>query len=295
MQFIGGLLCLMCVMKIFDGKKESEKILNKLRLKIKKEKLSPHLAVFLIGDDKASKVYVNLKKQAAERIGVKFSLYKYKKSSDQDEIIKKIKKLNKDNEVSGIIVQLPLPEGFDTKKIISSINPRKDADGFCRENLEAFKNKKKINIKPVLPQVILYILKLAQKKDCKNKKIKVLVNSRFFGEVLKSFFSANAFELDFLLVKNISSKKLKNFTADADVLISVLGKKEFIKGDILKNGVILIDAGISKKDNKIFGDFEFESCIKKAKFITPVPGGVGPMTIAFLFKNIILIKSKNID
>ncbi len=282
-------------MKIFNGKRESEGILKSLKIQIKKEKLSPRLAVFLIGENKASKIYINLKKQAAEKIGVNFSLYKYKKNYNQDDIIKKIKELNKDASVSGIIVQLPLPEGFDAEKIISSIDSKKDVDGFCRKNVKALKNGEKISLNPVLPQVILYILNLAQKRELQSKKIKALVNSKLFGDVLKSFFSINGFELEFLIASDASFKKIKDFVSDADILISVLGKKELIRGEMLQNGVILIDAGISKKNNKIYGDFEFETCVKKARFITPVPGGVGPMTIAFLLKNIILTKSKNID
>ncbi len=274
-------------MKIFDGKKEAEKILKNLKLKIKKEKLKPHLAVFLVGQDKASKIYVNLKRQTAENIGIKFTLYKYKKNVDEKKIIKKIRELNESDDVSGIIVQLPLPGGFNTEKIISSIDPEKDADAFHRKNIKALKSKRKIDLNPVLPKVILYILKFAQKTDLKRKNIKALVNSKFFGEILKSFFSINNFKLEFLIAKNIPLKKVKEFIFDADVLISALGKKEFIKGEILKAGVILIDSGIKKKDKKVYGDFEFKSCIKKAEFITPVPGGVGPMTIAFLLENVV--------
>jgi methylenetetrahydrofolate dehydrogenase (NADP+)/methenyltetrahydrofolate cyclohydrolase len=281
-------------MKIFNGKKESEKILRKLKAQIKKEKLSPHLAVFLIGNDKASKIYVNLKKQAAENIGVKFTLYKYKKNADENEIIKKIKELNKDERVSRIIVQLPLPNNFNTEKIISSIDPKKDADGFHKKNVKALKNGEKMNLNPVLPAVILHILKFAQKTGLEKKKIKALVNSRFFGEVLKSFFSVNGFELEFFVVKNASLKKIEKFTKDTDVLISVLGKKGLIIGEMLKKDVILIDAGITKKGKKVYGDFDFESCIKKAKFITPVSGGVGPMTVVFLLKNIVLIEREKI-
>jgi len=280
-------------MKIFNGKKESLKLLNKLKAQINAStssthtKLKPHLAVFLIGEDKASKIYVNLKKQAAENIGVKFSLYKYKKDANEADIIKKIKELNKDKEVSGIIVQLPLPEAFSAEKIISGIDPKKDADGFHKKNLKALKAGESVLMSPVLPGVILHTLRLAQKKGLEKKKIKALVNSKLFGDVLRSFFLINGLELEFFVAKNSSLEEVEKFIENADVLISVVGKKEFIKGKMLKDGVILIDSGITKKGKKVYGDFEFESCLKKAKFLTPVPGGVGPMTVALLLRNVV--------
>ncbi len=274
-------------MKIFDGRKESEKILEKLKTKIETKKLKPRMAVFLIGDDKASKMYVALKARRAKEIGVKFSVYTYGKNDDENEVIQKIKELNEDVGVNGMIVQMPLPQGFSTEKIISSISPTKDIDGFHKKNTNALKNGEKIKISPVLPGVILYALKTARKGKPKKEKIRALVNSHLFGDILKAFFYVNGLALEFFVAKNTSLKKIREFVKDADVLISVLGKKGIVTGDMLKQGVILIDVGITKENGKVCGDVDFESCSQKAKFITPVPGGIGPMTIAFLLQNVV--------
>ncbi|HEC93956.1 MAG TPA: bifunctional 5,10-methylenetetrahydrofolate dehydrogenase/5,10-methenyltetrahydrofolate cyclohydrolase [Candidatus Kaiserbacteria bacterium] len=282
-------------MKIFDGRKESKKILEKLKIKIKKKNLKPHMAVFLIGDNKASEMYVDLKARRAKEIGVKFSRYTYGKNADENEVIQKIGELNEDAGVNGMIVQMPLPAGFNTEKIISSMSPAKDIDGFHKKNTDVLKNAGKIKVSPVLPGVILYALKTAWKGKPKKGKIKALVNSRLFGDTLKEFFSAHGIPLEFFVAKNVSVKKIREFVKDADVLISVLGKKGIITGDMLKRDVILIDVGITKEHNNVYGDFEFESCAKKASFITPVPGGIGPMTIALLLQNVVSLTSQGIE
>ncbi len=272
-------------MKIFNGKKEADKILKKLKKLIKEEKLSPHLAVVLVGSDKPSEIYINLKKEAAEKIGVKFSLYKYDSNANENKIIRKIEELNNTKTVTGIIIQLPLPERFNTLKVLSKISPKKDADGFHSKNLDAIKKRRSL-VKPVLPVVLFYILNKAYKGDFNKKKIKAVVNSKIFGNTLKSFFLFKDVGVDVLINKKYSTDKITEFTKDADILISVLGKPNFIKSNMIKEKVILIDAGITKKGKKIYGDFDFESIKNKAKFITPVPGGVGPITIAVLLRNV---------
>lgn len=282
-------------MKIFNGKKESQKILNNLKRNIKQEHLKPGLAVFLIGRNKSSELYVKLKKKAAEDIGIKFNLFKYSGNTKQGEIIKKIKALNKDDSIHGIIVQLPLPKGFDTDRVISNIDPQKDADGFHKKNLKNLPKVEPLSkgstfgrrqIAPVLPKVILNIFNIFTKDRPSQKKIRALVKSKIFGDTLKAYFKLNGFKLEFLVISRTDIDDVKRFTQDADVLISVLGQSNFIKADMIKNGVILIDAGVSKKGNRIFGDVDRESVSKKASFLTPVPGGVGPMTVAFLMENI---------
>ncbi len=276
-------------MEVFDGKGEAKKILEKLKTEIQAKKLKPRLAVFLIGDDQASHLYVNLKKHVAEDIGVEFNLYAYEQTAHEDNIIKKIQELNADDSVSGIIVQLPLPKGFATEKIITSIDSSKDADGFHQKNIRALKNGKEIKMNPVLPMVLLHALLASGKGkiELQRNNIKALVNSHIFGNTLRLFFSVHGIELDFFVAKNASVSEVRAYVQDADVVISVLGKKGMIKGEMLKENVILIDSGITKEGNKVYGDFDFESCAKKVSFITPVPGGIGPMTIAFLFKNIV--------
>lgn len=278
-------------MRVFNGKRESQKILNNLKIKIKKEKLNPGLAVFLIGRNKSSELYIKLKKKAAEEIGIKFELFKYSQNAKQEEVIRRIKELNKDESIHGIIVQLPLPKGFNADKIISNIDPKKDADGFHKKNLRELVKVGPSQMAPVLPKVIFEIFKKSQRNVVKNKEIKALVRSKIFGDTLKSFFKINGFSLEFLILPSFvltrsDLDKVKRFIEDADVLMSVLGKANFIKSDMIKNGAVLIDAGVSKKGSKVFGDFDQESLSKKASFLTPVPGGVGPITVALLMENV---------
>ncbi len=278
-------------MKIFDGKKESQNLLKIIKNTIKKEKLSPHLAVILVGNDKASEVYVNIKKKTSETIGVKFSLYKYPENANQDLLLNQIDVLNKDLSVSGIMVQMPLPSHLNIEKIILNIDPNKDADGFHFENLKAIKSGH-LNVDPVLPEALFYIIKKAYGGCFDEKRVKALVNSDVFGDTLKSYFFFKGINVDILVDNSYTKGEVSNFTKDADILISVLGRPKFIKGDMIKNEAILIDAGIVKKNNRIYGDFDFNSVKEMAGFITPVPGGVGPMTVAMLLKNVVNLERK---
>lgn len=297
-------------MKVFDGKRESQRILNDLKRKIKKEKLKPGLAVFLIGKNKSSELYVKLKKKVAEEIGIEFNLFKYSQSAKQEEVIKKIKELNKDDLVNGIIVQLPLLKGFNANEMISNIDPKKDADGFHKKNLIALKSRslgkgQTFWVAPVLPKVIFEIFKHSKKnRQGQFLTIRALVRSKIFGDTLKAYFKLNGFKLEFLIFpafpRTVLGKsgfeKLEKFTQRADVLISVLGIANFIKVDMVKDGVVLIDAGVSKKGKKVIGDVDQKGVSQKATFITPVPGGVGPMTVAMLLENVYLVsKSKFTD
>ncbi len=273
-------------MKIFNGKKEAEKILKKLKKQIKEKKLKPKLVVFLVGKNKASEVYVSLKQKAAEKIGVNFVLKRYSVSVSEKELVSEIKKANKDRQVSGIIVQLPLPKKFNPDKIISKIDPKKDADGFCKENVSGVLVGKNFS-DPVLPKVIFYTAKKALGEKLKNKKIVALVNSKVFALGLKNFFEANKINIFTVVCKGLSKNSIKKHTKEADVLISVLGRPNFITADMLKQNVVLIDAGIAKAKGKIYGDVCFSSIKQKASFITPVPGGIGPLTVAFLMENVV--------
>jgi len=280
-------------MKIFDGKKESERILAKLKQKIQKEKTRPHLAVFLIGDDKPSKLYVELKKKAAKSIGVKFSLHKYKANANQEKIVEHIKNLSKKDSISGIIVQMPLPKKFNTGAIISAIDPKKDVDGFHKENLKMLHDGKTGFISPVLPWVLLYITKKAHRTGFDRTKVGALVNSDIFAETLDNYFFYNNIGLEAVSVRGSDKKAIEEFSKECDILISVLGSKDFITKDMIKDDAILIDAGITKKGKKVIGDFNKKEVQEKARFLTPVPGGVGPMTIAGLLTNVVNQSLKN--
>ncbi|MCX6759509.1 MAG: bifunctional 5,10-methylenetetrahydrofolate dehydrogenase/5,10-methenyltetrahydrofolate cyclohydrolase [Candidatus Nealsonbacteria bacterium] len=297
-------------MRIFNGKKEAEKILLDLGKRISKEKLKPKLAVILVGEDKASRLYIKLKRKAAKKISIKLVLYKFKEATVEEKIIQKIKTLNNNSSIHGIIVQLPLPKKFNQNKIVGAVNPKKDVDGFQKNGW----------FLPVLPSAILFTIKKAMKTSFKKKKVVALVNSKIFGQRLKSFFKKEGIELDYILRKKhsftelpreASSKNIhssrpfaatrvdeeedfisstfenKNKLKRADIIITVLGSPNAIWGDMIKKKAILIDAGISKiAAKKVVGDVNRESVKEKAAFLTPVPGGIGPLTVALLLKNV---------
>lgn len=275
-------------MKIFNGKRAAGKILLFLKNKIKKEKITPRLAVILVGDDSASKLYIKLKKKAARKVGIKVVQYNFKKNVKENSIVKKIVFLNKNTLINGILVQLPLPGGFNTDKIVQAIDPKKDVDGFHKINRDLLKKGKNPFLYPILPSGILIALKSAA-KNLKNKKIVALVNSKVLGQTLKDFFKKEErIKINYLLRRNIADLNLKS----ADVIITVCGKANLIKGEMVKNKVILIDAGFTYFRGKSVGDVNRESVEEKAAFLTPVPGGIGPLTVALLLKNVYLAAKK---
>ena len=280
------------MIKIFDGKKEADKILKNLKDVINKENLKPHLAVLLVGDDDPSKMYVDLKKKKAFDVGAELSLYKYNKGIDQKILMDHIEILNNDNDIDGIMVQLPLPDGINVSRVISKIDPKKDIDGFHYKNIEAIKSGKAI-IDPVLPKAIFHIMSLAHKHWFDRAKVKALVNSDIFGETIKDFFFLKNVGMEALVVEDYSAEKIAEFTRDADILISICGKAEFIVANMIKSGAIIIDAGTIKKGSKVYGDVNFDSIKNKARFVTPVPGGVGPMTVAMLLDNLVSMSRSN--
>ncbi|MDD5145025.1 MAG: bifunctional 5,10-methylenetetrahydrofolate dehydrogenase/5,10-methenyltetrahydrofolate cyclohydrolase [Candidatus Pacebacteria bacterium] len=256
-------------MKILNGKKEAEKIYSNLKRVIKDE---PSLAVILVGDDKSSKLYIKKKKKAAKEIGIKVSQYVFPSNSKDAEVIETINKLNRDSSVNGIIVQLPLPVGFNTNKIVGSVSKQKDVDGFT---------KGKLVFDPPLPAAILFAL---NKIGGKRKTIVALANSDIFGKTLKDFLERKEIKIDYMLRKDFSLDRIKK----ADVVISVCGCPGFLKGDMFKKGVALIDAGMKISKGKVAGDVEKGSVKQKASFLTPVPGGLGPLNVALLLKNVYL-------
>ncbi len=274
-------------MKIFNGKSEGEKILLKLKKALKKEKITPKLAIILVGENKASKLFIRRKKEAAKVVGIEVELYKYKKEVSQKKIVEKIEKLNKDQSVNGIVVQLPLPKNFDTERIIEKINPKKDVDGFHPLNRKLLKMGKPYFF-PVLPSAIWIALRKARKSYSK-KKILALVNSKVFGQTLKNFLERKKIKIDYLLRKNYSLSEIEKKLKSADVIITVCGQPKLIKGQMIKKAAILLDGGITlTKKGKLIGDIDRESVRKKAGFLTPVPGGLGPLTVSLLLRNVYL-------
>ncbi len=257
-------------MWIFNGKKIADETLSDLKKKIKKRGLKLKLAVISVDRDLASELFIRNKKRAAQKIGINLLHYKFKEKVREKEIIERIERLNSDSSVNGIIVQLPLPKNLNTSKIIGRISSQKDVDGFQK--------------KTPFPSPLISAIRIALKSSTENlkgKKIVALVNSDFFGKALKLSLAKEKIKIDYL--KNRKSSEIRK----ADIVISVCGCPNLIKGDMIKRGVVLIDAGITLlKNKKVAGDVDRKSVEKKAGFLTPVPGGLGPLTVAFLFKNV---------
>jgi len=268
-------------MKLLCGKPIADEILGRLKSDVSKSAKKPGLAVVLVGSDEASKIYVALKEKAAAEIGMNFFLHRVAENVSEKEITDLIEKLNRNDSVHGIIVQLPLPTGFDTEKIISSIDPEKDADGFHMQNIEAFMGGSG-KIFPVFPHAILYLIENSE-EDLKNKKATVIANSDEFGKVMVSALEQKSISAEYIISGEIQRNLGK--IGVADIVVSAVGSPGLIKSEMLKEGAIIIDGGISKIDSKVVGDVDFDSTEAKSGYISPVPGGVGPLTIACLLEN----------
>ena len=277
--------------KIIDGKAMAESIKDEVVKEIEELCVAskimgprPSLAIILVGDREDSKLYVSLKEREAKRVGIDTHLYKCEADITEREIFDMIEFLNKDESVDAILVQLPLPEGFDTDGIIATINPNKDVDCFHPDNIEKiFKSKdEKIMLSPVYGTV-LHMLD-STKLDYAGKNALVVGNSEIFMSGLVRLLSKRG-----LIAESVKEDdaSLNKKTLSADVLITAVGKSRLIKKEMVKEGATIVDIGISKESEKITGDVDFENVKEVASFITPVPGGVGPMTIAILFRNVV--------
>lgn len=272
-------------MKIINGRAIAQRIKNGIKKKVKSLKVrKPGLAIILIGRRSDSKLYVGLKEKFARETGIKTYLHKFSEKAKETDIVQAIKSFNHNDKIDAILVQLPLPAIFNADKIIRAIDPKKDVDGFHQKNLrELINNCENKKIMPPVFEAILEILK-ETRYQLKGKRAIIVSNSDIFGKSLKKMLQCRK-----IIAKKIDSKNkfLKNEIEKADILISVVGKPRFIKGTWLKEKAIVIDVGITKKGKKIFGDVDFATTQKKVGFITPVPGGVGPVTVAMLFRNTI--------
>ncbi|MEK7203347.1 MAG: bifunctional 5,10-methylenetetrahydrofolate dehydrogenase/5,10-methenyltetrahydrofolate cyclohydrolase [Patescibacteria group bacterium] len=269
--------------KIINGQSLAEKIKNNIAQEIVKlGNARPNLAIILIGNRADSKLYVSLKEKEAKKVGVDTHLYKCDEDISETEVLKIIKCLNKDELIDAILVQLPLPNNLDVDAVIKAIDPLKDVDGFHPDNLRVLMSGCEHNESmPLIFSVILEILK-SIKCDLTNKNVTVIANSNVFGNSLAQALDCHGAKTT---VCHYNDKKLIDKTSFADILVTAVGKKEFIKKNMVKQGAVVIDIGITRRNGKIFGDVDFDDVKNKTSFITPVPGGVGPMTIAMAFKN----------
>ncbi len=280
-------------MRLFNGRKVADKILEDLKAGIKKKKIKPVLAVILVGDDAPSKIYVRLKKEAGKKVGIKVDMYKFKTHEKESAIIKKIKEFNKDKKVSGIIVQLPLPVKFNKNKITGAISPLKDVDGFHKDNQKLLARGKPRFVPP-LPAAILLAADEGSKGRMKNKKAIALVNSDTFGNVLKMVLEKEGLKFDYLVRKICLISGAEEEFQDADILITACGCPNLVGKDMIKKGAVVIDAGITRyHDKRVVGDVNRKEVAKKAKFLTPVPGGVGPVAVALLLRNVLVATLRN--
>ncbi|KKP96314.1 MAG: Bifunctional protein FolD [Candidatus Moranbacteria bacterium GW2011_GWE1_36_7] len=270
-------------MKLLYGKSVAEEILSRLKNDILMQSQKPELAVILVGNDEASQLYVNLKERKAKEIGMNFVRYDFSEDVSENDILVQIEKLNADVNVNGIIVQLPLPKKFDTQKIISSIDLKKDVDGFSAQSGSAFGGHP--GTAPVFPRAIMKLIESSE-QSIPGKKAIVIVNSELFGQVMIEILNQKGAITQYVLAENISSK-LKEIKG-ADIVVSAVGSPGLLKGQMLKDGSIIIDGGIEKVGEKVFGDVNFASTEALSGYITPVPGGVGPLTIACLLENTFL-------
>ncbi|MDI9311644.1 MAG: tetrahydrofolate dehydrogenase/cyclohydrolase catalytic domain-containing protein [Limnohabitans sp.] len=287
-------------MQILDGKKVSQDIKNEIKDQVAKMKANgekvPHLAAIIVGNDGASLTYVGSKVKACEQIGFESTLVKMPSTTSETELIKKIHELNNDDNIDGFIVQLPLPEQIDTQKILMEIDPSKDVDGFHPENF----GKMALDMSTFIPATPFGILELLERYnvETKGKHTVVIGRSHIVGRPMSILMGRKGFPGNSTVTLTHShTKNINQITSQADIIITALGVPNYLKAEMVKDDVVVIDVGItrladetSEKGYVITGDVDFENVSKKASYITPVPGGVGPMTIAMLLKNTLLAK-----
>ncbi|MBT3547188.1 MAG: bifunctional methylenetetrahydrofolate dehydrogenase/methenyltetrahydrofolate cyclohydrolase FolD [Flavobacterium sp.] len=291
-------------MILLDGKKTSSDIKDEITLEVsqlKKEgKKTPHLAAVIVGNDGASKTYVGAKVKACNRVGFLSTLVELSKETSEASLLSKIEELNNDDDIDGFIVQLPLPKHIDEQKILMAVNPDKDVDGFHPTNV----GKMALNLPTFISATPFGILELLDRYNVQTsgKHVVVIGRSHIVGSPMSILLSqkrkvGNAT----VTITHSRTKNLKEITLQADIVIAALGIPEFLTADMVKDNVTVIDVGITRVEDttkksgyRLLGDVSFEEVSKKSAFITPVPGGVGPMTIAMLLKNTLLAaKSRN--
>jgi len=283
------------MMKILDGRVMAEKIKDRLVQEIialnSNCPLSngqsslvgerPNLAIILAGDSEESALYVKLKQQEAQKVGIDTHLYRFSPDVPEKDILDTLAYLNQDDLIDAVLVQLPLPAGLDADKIIGALNPEKDADCFHPKNITRLNSGGADQILPPVYQAVLALLQETG-EPLKGKKIVILAKAKVFGQPFADYFSRGGADSRFF---QPDQPEWPRFAKAADIIISAVGHKHFLTGPMIKKGAALIDIGITKEGAKVFGDVDAESVKEQAAFLSPVPGGVGPLTIAMLFAN----------
>lgn len=271
---------------IIDGKQLAKKIRANLRIEceeLKKQGINPKLAVIMVGDNPASKVYVKNKSRVCNEVGIEYQEYLLPENATQKELLELIKRLNKDKKTNGILLQSPLPQHMNINEAFKTITYLKDVDGFTPASV----GKLCIGEDTFISCTPYGVIKMFEEYniDLKGKNVVILGRSNIVGKpLIQCCLQKDAT----VTVCHSKTKNLSEYTKKADVIISAIGKAKFLTEDMVKDGVVIIDVGINRQDDgKLVGDVDFENVSKKASYITPVPGGVGPMTIAMLMNNVI--------
>jgi methylenetetrahydrofolate dehydrogenase (NADP+) / methenyltetrahydrofolate cyclohydrolase len=290
-------------MILLDGKKTAADIKEEIAVEVSYLKenghRTPHLAAIIVGNDGASITYVNAKVKACERVGFESTLIRLPEETSEEDLLNEIAILNIDKDIDGFIVQLPLPKHIDEQKVLMAVNPNKDVDGFHPMNV----GKMALNLPTFISATPFGILELLERYNIQTsgKHVVVLGRSHIVGSPMSILLSQKRKVGDATVtICHSRTKNLKKITLQADIIIAAIGIPEFLKADMIKENVTVIDVGItriedsSKKNGyRLLGDVAFEEVSKKCEFITPVPGGVGPMTIAMLLKNTLIASQRN--
>ena len=289
-------------MQLLDGKKVSEEIKNEIAaevalLKQRGEKV-PHLAAVLVGSNGASLTYVGSKVKTCEKIGFDSTLVALPEETTEEELLKKIEELNNNTAIDGFIVQLPLPKHIDEQKVLNAVHPDKDVDGFHPENF----GRMALELESFIPATPFGILQLLERNkiETKGKNVVVIGRSNIVGKPMSLLMSRKAYPGNATVtLTHSATQNIEKITREADIIITALGVPEFLKANMIKEGAVIVDVGITRvadennpKGYVIKGDVAFDEVAPKASWITPVPGGVGPMTIAMLMKNTLLARER---
>ena len=269
-------------MKILDGKLIKGQILEELKSEVNKLTIKPNLVVIQVGDNDASNIYISQKRKMAEYVGYDFSLLKFPLEVSEEEILNEISKLNNDNSVHAILVQMPLPDNLNTSKIQNAITVLKDVDGLNDINAGRLFHKKD-GLFPCTPLGVMELLK-RYNVNVTGKDAIVVGRSNLVGKPMATMLTNNDATVT---VCHSKTENLKKYTTHADILVVAVGHANLITADMVKEDAIVIDVGINKVDGKLCGDVDFENVSKKVSYITPVPGGVGQMTVAMLARNVL--------
>ena len=277
-------------MALIDGKQIAAKLeeeITKRVAELKKKNVTPKLAVILVGDNKPSKTYIRKKQEAAARVGINFELREYPETIEKNELINKIKNIQQNKELTGLIIQLPLPERLYVPEVLNAVNPKIDVDCLTDNNIGKLVMKTN-KIEPPTPWAVIQAIKDTG-TELAGKNITIIGAGALVGKPL-SIMLLN--EKATITVCNTHTKDLKKQCRGADIVISAVGKKNLLTADMIKKGAAVIDTGIIYENGKMFGDVDFQKVSKKAGYITPTPGGIGPITVSKLLLNTVICAEK---